>query len=169
MNQNRSSPVRAASKGAVSHGAAMIMFGVIATMTAALPVDPNKVSVAAMARGAVTVGALVTIGSIAIEMLRNLLEDGVLPHSSAIEKIAIFHSFILTYPFVAAVVLLGGSFVGISSIQLFWALFFGGGAAAFLSGVTSRYMLDRRKGPAVLRGCLWLGLGLILILAKMFV
>jgi hypothetical protein len=169
MNQNRWGPVRAASSGAVSYGAAMIMFGVIATMTAALPVDPNKVTVAAMAGGALTVGALVTIGSIAIEMLMIFLKDGVSSHYDEIKRIAIFHAFILTYPLFVAVVLLGGFFIGISPTQLFRTLFFGGGAAAFLSGVTSRYMIDRRRGPAIQRGCLWLGLGLILILAKMFV
>jgi hypothetical protein len=146
----------------------MIMLGVIATMIAALPIDPNNVTVAAMARGALTVGALVTIGSILIEILRKLLEVAELPNFKAIEGIVISHAFILTYPLLASVVFLGGSFTDISPSRLFQVIYFGGGVAAFLSGVIARYMLDGKRRPAALRGCLWLGLGVILILVKTF-
>jgi hypothetical protein len=84
MSKKASSAARAPNNGIISYRASMIMLGVIATMIAALPIDPNKVTIAAMARGALTVGALVTIGSILIEILRKLLEDAELPNFDAI-------------------------------------------------------------------------------------
>jgi hypothetical protein len=149
-------------------GAAMIMVGVISIMCAALPVDPNRMSAAAMAFGALAVGGLVTIGSVMVEVLRKLIEGGDHTDLKPFGDIITSHALILVYPFISAIVLIGGSFAGTSSTQLFKILFWAGGGVAFISGAMSRYALDQQRGPAILRGCLWFGVSMILILAKAF-
>lgn len=146
----------------------MIMVGVISIMSAALPVDPSKIPAGTMALGALAVGALVTIGSVIVEILRKLIEDRRPTDLRSFGAIITSHALILLYPLISAVVLIGGSFVGTSSTQLFKLLFVAGGGVAFLSGAMSRYALDQQRGPAIVRGCLWLGVSMILILAKAF-
>lgn len=146
----------------------MIMVGVISLMSVALPVDPNRMSAAAMAFAALAVGGLVTIGSVMVEILRKLIEGRGGSGLKLFGSIIISHVFIFVYPLISAIVLIGGSFAGASSTQLFKILFWAGGGVAFLSGAMSRYALDQQRGPAILRGCLWLGVSMILILAKAF-
>lgn len=146
----------------------MILVGVISIMSAALLVDPSKIPAGTMALGALAVGALVTIGSIIVEILRKLIEGRGRTDLKLFGSIITSHVFILLYPLISAIVLIGGSFAGVASTQLFKILFLAGGGVAFLSGAMSRYALDQQRGPAILRGCLWLGVSMILILAKAF-
>jgi len=146
----------------------MILVGVISIMSAALLVDPSKIPAGTMALGALAVGALVTIGSIIVEILRKLIEGRGRTDLRLFGSIITSHVFILLYPLISAIVLIGGSFAGVASTQLFKILFLAGGGVAFLSGAMSRYALDQQRGPAILRGCLWLGVSMILILAKAF-
>ena len=92
--------------------AAMIMVGVISIMSAALPVDPSKIPAGTMALGALAVGALVTIGSIIVEILRKLIEGRGRTDLKLFGSIITSHVFILLYPLVSAIVLIGGSFAG---------------------------------------------------------
>ena len=104
----------------------MIMVGVISLMSVALPVDPNRVSATAMAFAALAVGGLVTIGSVMVEILRNLIEGRGGTGSKLFGSIIISHVFIFVYPLISAIVLIGGSFAGASSTQLFKNTVLGG-------------------------------------------
>src|SRR5262249_9230646 len=163
MNRSPGDPLQPGRGSETSLRAPMVMMGVIFLMAAALFVDPNKVTIEAMGQGAIMVGVFVTIGSMAVEILKSLIEGSDLPD---LKTITISHSFLLIYPLISFTVLLVGALVGFPSTGLFIFLIFVGGGLAFLSGGISRYALDQKQGPAFLRGCLWLGVAMILIVGK---
>jgi hypothetical protein len=100
MSQIGGNPLQTARGGLASLAAAMIMAGVILSMSA-VPVDPSTMPAGTMAIGALAVGGLATIGS-AVEILRKFIEDRGHTDLEAFGSIITSRAFIVLYPIISA-------------------------------------------------------------------
>ncbi len=145
---------------------AAVLYGVIAIVTADLVLEPDRLTYAEAAIGALLIGLVMTATHIFVKVVTKEGEIGA--HLRLAEAGAIAYDFILVmlFPIVTTLVIGAASLTAMPSKLLIDSILYLGIVAVFAVGFLSSYTLDREIRPALSRGLLWTLLILVLLGAK---
>jgi hypothetical protein len=145
---------------------AAVLYGVIAIMTAELAVQPSEFGYAETALGAFLAGLAMTVTRIFVEVVKKETELG--SHLNVAKTAIVMGDalWVMSFPALTALMILIGALIKTRPGVLLDVVFYLSIASVFVIGFVSSYVLDRKLGPALVRGGGWLVLGLILLAAK---
>jgi hypothetical protein len=150
----------------LANGVASVLYGVIAIMTAELAYEPGVAAAQTVAAGVLLVGFAMALTRMFVELVKSETERGA--HIGFKEARTLLRSSILVLAFpgaVAALVLIG-QLLGLPRGAVAQATPYFSVATVMVLGFGSSYVLDRKPGPAVMRGLCWTLLSLVLFAAK---
>jgi hypothetical protein len=143
-----------------------ILYGVVAVMTAELPVRAGEYSHFETALGAIVVGFAMAVTRTFVEVVKKETELGAhLPLLNA-GAIVADSLLVMLFPIVTGLLIVIAALTTESWATLLDSVLYVGSVTVFATGFVSSYILDRAPRPALTRGLLWLVLCLAMIAAK---
>jgi hypothetical protein len=145
---------------------AAVLYGVIAIVTADLVLQPDRLTYAQAAIGALLIGLVMTATHFFVKFVTKESEIGAHLRLAEAGAIAYDSIFVMFFPIITILAITVASLVVMPSRLLLDSILYLGIAAVFAVGFLSRYTLDREIRPALTRGLLWTLLILVLLGAK---
>ena len=143
-----------------------VLYGVIAIVTADLILQPDRLTYAEAAIGALIIGFVMTATHIFVKVVTKEGEIGAHLRLAQAGAIAYDSILVMLFPVVTALVIGAASLTTMPSARLLDAILYLGIIAVFAVGFLSSYTLDREIRPALSRGALWMLLIFVLLGAK---
>jgi len=146
---------------------AAVLYGVIAIVTADLVLQPDRLTYAEAAIGALLIGFAMTATHFFVKVVTKEGEIGAHLRLAEAGAIAYDSTLVMLFPIITTLVIGVASLTAMPSTLLLDSILYLGIIAVFAVGFLSSYILDREIRPALSRGLLWRLLILALLGAKM--
>jgi hypothetical protein len=141
-------------------------YGIIATLTAALPVRADQVTVEETLVGAMIVGLVGMANRCFMEALKQETELGRHLRWKEVPALLRDSALALLFPAVGATIIGLGALMGVTLESGLQTALYLGVLMAFISVFLSRLVLDQRTLPALRRASIWTTLTILLLAAR---
>jgi hypothetical protein len=145
---------------------AAILSGVMAVVSAALPIQPGEVSVTEAVVGALFVGFVAMMTRFLNDRTKKRTELGRLLGWDELGDILEVSAMVLVFPALTAIAVLLGLAGGLSWSARISSIFYLGIGTVFIAGFMSSYIVEARFLAAGSQGLSWAALGVALTLVK---
>jgi hypothetical protein len=168
MPATRKSPGLTAARKQIANDTSATFYGILATLSAALPARADQLTVTETVLGAMIVGLVGLANRWFMETLK--LETQLGRHLALEEASELLRqsALALLFPVVSAATIGVGSLVGMTLAGGLEAIFYLGVLMATVSAFLSSFVLDQRLIPALRRGLVWTALTILLLVARHF-
>jgi hypothetical protein len=163
------SPRLSAARRRIANDTSATFYGILATLSAALPARPDQLTVRETVLGAMIIGLVGFANRWFMDALK--LETGLGRHLALEETAALlrYSALALLFPAISAAIIGLGSVFGMTLASGLEAVFYVGVLMAFISVFVSSFVLDQRFLPALQRGGIWAALTILLLVARKLV
>jgi hypothetical protein len=158
-----------AARKQIANDTSATFYGILATLTAALPVRADQLTVEDTVVGAMIVGLVGLANRWFMDALK--LETELGRQVRLVDALALLRQSVaaLLFPAIGAATIGLGSLAGVTLASGLEAAFYLGVLMAFISAFLSSFVLDQRILPALRRGSTWAALTILLLLVRRLV